>query len=91
MGKRLNAAQLGCALQQAHWEAGSERERERDTSALQAKASADNLTYRWKALHYGLFLNSGGSDVLDSNHMSARLERVSTASTDTAGRHSVIS
>lgn len=36
-------------------------ERERDISALQAKASADNLTYRWKALCYGLFLKSNNS------------------------------
>ena len=36
-------------------------ERERDISAVQAKASADNLTYRWKALRYGLFLKSNNS------------------------------
>lgn len=36
-------------------------ERERDISAAQAKASADNLTYRWKALRYGLFLKSNNS------------------------------
>lgn len=57
-GGRLTAAQFGCALQQAHRE-GSERERE--ISAVQAKASADNLTYRWKALCYGLFLKSNNS------------------------------
>lgn len=57
-GERLNAAQLGCALQRAHWEGG---ERERDISVVQAKASADNLTYRWKALCYGLFLKSNNS------------------------------
>lgn len=34
---------------------------ERDVSAAQAKASADNLTYRWKALCYGLFLKSNNS------------------------------
>lgn len=39
----------------------AERERERDISAVQAKASADNLTYRWKALCYGLFLKSNNS------------------------------
>lgn len=38
-----------------------EKERERDVSAVQAKASADNLTYRWKALCYGLFLKSNNS------------------------------
>ena len=53
-GERLNAAQLGCALQRRG-------ERERDISAVQAKASADNLTYRWKALRYGLFLKSNNS------------------------------
>lgn len=31
------------------------------------------------------------SEVFDSNHMSKGLERVSTASTDTAGQQSVIS
>lgn len=38
-----------------------------------------------------LFLNPADSDVLDSNHMLKGLERVSAASTDTAGPHSVIS
>lgn len=38
-----------------------EGERERDISAVQAKVSADNLTYRWKALGYGLFLKSNNS------------------------------
>lgn len=66
MGKKVQhcSARLGSAALSIELIVNLEKKRERrerDISVLQAKASADNLTYRWKALGYGLFLKSNNS------------------------------